>query len=130
MREHEFAVRLALGASRMHLIRQLCTESALLGLGGGAAGLLLSVWSCEWIRWQLGEFPQRISGGSISLHLDLSPDWRIFAYAASVSLFTGIAVGVWPALQASRRDVVTALKQASGGSGTVFKRRNLLLGRR
>jgi len=128
MREHEFAVRLALGASRMHLIRQLCTESVLLGLGGGAAGLLLSVWSCEWIRWQLGEFLQRISGGSMSLHLDLSPDWRIFAYAASVSVFTGIAVGVWPALKASRRDVISALKQASGGTGTVLKRRNLLLG--
>jgi hypothetical protein len=77
---------------------------------------------------QLGEFLQRISGGSISLHLDLSPDWRIFTYAAAVSVLTGVAVGLWPALKASRRDVVTALKQGSGGSVTVFKRRNLLLG--
>jgi predicted lysophospholipase L1 biosynthesis ABC-type transport system permease subunit len=54
--EREFAVRLSLGARRIDLIRQLSTESAVVGLAGGGAGLLLSLWVCEWIRERIGAF--------------------------------------------------------------------------
>jgi predicted permease len=127
-REREFAVRRALGASRLRLVRQLCTESLLVGLFGGGAGLLISLWACSWIGSAVSQFLERISGGSIGLHLDLSPDWRVFLYTLSVSLLTGIAVGLWPALRASSRDVHSGLKQTAGGAVAERRKRNVLMG--
>jgi predicted permease len=126
-REREYAVRRALGAGRLRLVRQLCTESLLLGLSGGALGLLISLWTCSWIGAAMTEFLQRISGGALGLHLDLAPDWRVFLYTLAISLVTGITVGLWPALRASGRDVHSGLKQTVGGSVT-GRKRNLLMG--
>jgi predicted permease len=127
-RQREFAVRRALGAGRLRLVRQLCTESLLLGFGGGALGILVSVWTCSWIGSAITGFLWRISGGSLGVHLDLAPDWRVFLYTLAVSLATGIAVGLWPALRASGRDVHAGLKQTVGGTVTERRKRNLLMG--
>jgi putative ABC transport system permease protein len=127
-REREFAVRLAMGARRARLIRQLCTESLLLGLFGGAAGLLLSLIGCGWIRTAIAAFLQRIGGGQLSLHLDISADWRVLAYSAAISILTGVAVGLWPAVKASRGDLHSTLKQAVYGRVTARRKRSLLIG--
>ncbi len=127
-REREFAVRKALGAGRLQLIRLLCTESVMLGVAGGALGLVISAWSADWIRASIFGILQRISG-NLALSLDVSPDWRIFTYSAALSVLTGILVGVWPAIKASRTDTSAVLKQeGAAGSGRGFwSSRNILL---
>lgn len=123
-REREVAVRLALGASRGRIARLLCAESALLGLGGGAAGLLLSWWLCSWLRdWALTTLA-RVTGGLTGVFLDLSLDGRVLAYTAGLSLAVGVIVGVSPALRAARGDVNAVLKQGTTGTeGPEFWRR-------
>jgi predicted permease len=130
-RDREFAVRLALGARRLQLVRQLCTESAVVGILGGAAGLLFSLWACDWIRTAINSALERMTGGAFGLYLNVAPDWRIFCYTLAVSLATGVAIGIWPAVHASRRDIAAALKLGSGGSEagqrSVWSKRSLLL---
>jgi predicted permease len=130
-RSHELAMRRALGAGRFRLVRQLCTESILLGLLGGAAGLAVSSWACEALRVWLGATVQRLSGGAVSLSLDLTPDWHVFVYTVVVSIATGIAAGIWPALRATSASLESQLKQAGSGGAAVAGRsgrqRNLLL---
>ena len=128
-RERELAVRKALGAGRLQLIRQLCTESVVLGIAGGALGLLLSVWSSDWIRVLILGILQRISAGSLGFSLDVSPDWRVFTYSAALSVLTGILVGVWPAIKASRTDINSVLKQegAFDPQRGFWSSRNILL---
>lgn len=129
-REHEVALRLALGASRTQVVRQLCAESLVLGLLGGVAGLLLSDWTCQWLAAKAVELLKEVANGAIGVTLDLSPDWRVLAGTGALSLITGIAVGVAPALRTSRTAIGSALKQgASGALGDAGMRRsrNLLL---
>ncbi|PWT91475.1 MAG: hypothetical protein C5B56_03780 [Proteobacteria bacterium] len=127
-RQREFAVRRALGAGRLRLVRQLCTESLVIGLCGGALGLLFSAWACSWIAAAIAKFLARISSGALGVHLDLAPDWHVFLYTLAISVITGIAVGLWPALRASGRDVHSGLKQTAGGSTGERRKRNLLMG--
>jgi predicted permease len=130
-REREFAVRLAIGARRLQLVRQLCTESAIVGILGGAAGLLFSLWACDWLRATMNSALERMTGGAFGVYLDVAPDWRIFCYTLAVSLATGVAIGIWPAVHASRRDIAAALKLGSGGSEagqrSLWSKRSLLL---
>ena len=119
-RQKEISVRLALGASRGRIIRQLLTESLLLSLIGGAGGLLFSIWTSKLLWIGLEQFLQRTSKGvgfDLAVGIDLSPDWRVLAYAMALSLFAGLLFGLSPALQFSRPDLTTALKTDSGFGG-------------
>ena len=119
-RQKEISIRLALGASRGRVIRQLLTESLLLSLIGGAGGLLFSVWTSKLLWIGLEQFLQRTSKGfgfDIAVGIDLSPDWRVLAYAMALSLFAGLLFGLSPALQFSRPDLTVALKSEGGFGG-------------
>ncbi len=105
-RRREIAVRLALGASRRRLIRQLLTESFLLALLGGVAGLLATQWT---VRLLPQFFPANDANG-----LDLSVDWRVLLFTLGVSLLTGLLFGLAPALQATRLNLLPALKNEAG----------------
>jgi len=102
IRQRETAIRQALGASRPRLIRQWLTESVVLGIAGGAVGLLLGLWSNRLLISYLQATPL----ASLNLRLD----WRVLIFTFAISIITGIVFGLAPALQASRLDLVTALK--------------------
>jgi len=113
----ETAVRQALGAGRGRLIRQHLTESLLLFVLGGAAGLLLAAWLASLLAAFDPPTPP-----PFNLTFDLSLDGRVLFFTLLVTLMTGLLFGLGPALRASRPDLVTALKDEVGG-GTVRRSR-------
>ena len=115
-RQKEIAVRIALGAGRWRLARQLLTESVTLSLAGGALGLLLAVWATPALA--------RAATGTIPRIEDVGVDRWVLAFTLGISFLTGLFFGVFPALQASRTDVNSVLKEGSrgGGTGTGHKR--------
>ncbi len=125
-RRREIAVRLTAGASRMRVIRQLLTESVLLALLGGALGLLVAVWGIRFLTALLGD---SASGGSF--HAEVN--WHVAAFTAGLSLLTGVLFGLVPALQSTKLDLLTALKEtrwqqprpyhSAAGSGFVGRAR-------
>ena len=111
-RQKEIGVRLCLGATRRRLIRQLLTESFLLAALGGAGGVLLAWWSLDLL---LAGVLTRYDGGEASrLALDLAPDARVLGFSLLISLLSGLAFGLAPALRATRADLVTVLKDEGG----------------
>jgi predicted permease len=112
-RSREFAVRIALGASRQRVIRQVLTESILLGVVGGGIGLLLAAWG---MHTALGLLPDAIPRAE-----EIGIDFRVLAFTVIVSLLAGILFGLAPALKTSQADPHTALKD--GGRGASGKHR-------
>jgi predicted permease len=102
-RTREIAIRLAIGAGRGRIVRQLLTESAVLAVLGGGAGLLLARWATRMLAAYQPPLP-------VALPLDLQADWRVLAFALCVSLVTGALFGLAPAIQATSPDLVSALK--------------------
>jgi predicted permease len=120
-RQKEIAIRAAMGASRTRVLRQMLTESILLSAIGGIAGLVLSIWLTDVLMSMLPEGAPRLG------HIGI--DYRVLTFALGVSALTGILFGIVPALQASKLDVTTALKEG-GRSGEGHRRtsaRSLLL---
>ena len=128
-REREIAVRLALGASRGRIARQLASESLLLAGCGGALGLLASRELAMWLRDWLFTTMSSITGGLVNVFLDLSVDWRVTIYTAVLSIVIGAAVGLWPAMRSARGDANVVLRAGgtSTATGAAWGGRNLLL---
>ena len=121
-RRKEIAIRLSVGASRGRLIRQLLTESVLLALAGGIAGSLLAFWGCSIAYTFLnGVLPANVP----KLALNITPDLSVLGYALALTLGTGLVFGLAPALEASKTDLNTALKEEGPGGG-VGRSRNWL----
>ncbi|MEK6322865.1 MAG: ABC transporter permease [Acidobacteriota bacterium] len=104
-RQREIAVRFALGATRIRLIRQLLTESGLLFLLAAAAGVGLTIWLTRMIS-------KITLPDSVPFALDVKVDWRVLSFTLVLSMFTGLVFGLAPAMAASKADLIPALKDA------------------
>jgi putative ABC transport system permease protein len=102
-RQKEIAVRTALGASRLHIVRQLLTESIVLAVAGGAAGILLATWGVTWVV--------SLSPDTIPRVHEIGIDLRVAGFTLLVSVATGVLFGLVPALHVSRPDLTDALKE-------------------
>jgi len=113
-RTREVAIRSALGASRARIIRQIVTESLLMALLGSAGGLLLGAAALA----VSGSLLHSVftNSNNYTLSMDVSFDWRVFAYATGTAILAGILVGLWPALRAARTDVNVELQEGSRGA--------------
>ena len=107
-RNRELSVRRALGAGRGRLVRQLLTESTVLGVAGGAAGLLLGAWGIELLRSALGDSPRA--------H-DLTLSLPVLAFTAALAVLTGFAIGLVPAITVTRRGAAAGLAEGGRGGG-------------
>jgi len=120
-RQKEVAIRAALGAGRVRIVRQMLTESALLSAIGGALGLLLSLWLIELLI--------SISPPDLPRVSEANLDYRVLVFTCVISIFTGIIFGLVPALQVSKLDVTSSLKEGGRGDESYrrTKSRSLLL---
>ncbi len=117
-RRKEIAVRLAIGATRGRLVRQLVTESVILATLGGALGLTLAWVSIRAVR------ASPPPAGALPVTLDFAVDVRVLAFTFALSVITGVVFGLIPALRASRPDLVPALKDQTSASGDRTRRFN------
>lgn len=116
-REREIAIRTALGANRIRLVRQLLTESALLGLAGGAVGLLIAYWGLNALIALSPEDIPRLD--------QIGIDGRVLGFTLLVSLLTGLVFGLAPAIQASKPDLNESLKESGRSTTAGVERRRV-----
>jgi predicted permease len=107
-RRREIALRLSLGAGRLRVVRQLLAESVLLASLGGALGVMFAIWGMRFLTLLLAN-----GDANFTLHAELN--WHVLAVAAALSILTGVVFGLAPALQATRVDLMPALKEARAG---------------
>jgi predicted permease len=110
-RSHEMSVRVAIGASRWSLARQVLTESVALSVVGALLGLAFAYWGSRLLLLFMTE------GNLFSVTLDLTPDLRVFSLTMSVAILTGILFGIGPAWRCSREDPASALQQNARSLG-------------
>jgi len=113
-RQREIGVRLSLGASRLRLIRQLFTESSLLGVLAGAFALVITWWVLRMLVVQISA-ALPMEWGSLALHVE--PDIHVFAYVFAISLLAGVLFGLAPALESSRPNLSSAIKEEGAKFG-------------
>jgi putative ABC transport system permease protein len=116
-RRREFAIRAAIGAGRGRIVRQLLTESVMLALAGGVAGAGLGILGIRaLLSVNTANLPRVGRDGSMVV-----VDWRVLAFTLLAALITGVLFGLIPALNASRTDLATTLKDAGGRGGSGFR---------
>jgi predicted permease len=116
-RRRELAIRAAIGAGRSRIIRQLLTESVLLSVAGGIAGLAIGLIGIRaLLAINTADLPRLGEKGTL-----IGADWRVLAFTLLISVGTGILFGLIPALQSSRADLSATLKESSGRTGTGFR---------
>ena len=115
-RQREIGIRLAVGAGRARLVRQLVTESLVLALGGGVLGILIAMWGRDSVR-------AFVPATNVPIGFEMPLDARVLGFALLATLFTGILFGLVPALRASRVDLLPALRD---GVATGFAHRSRL----
>ena len=108
MRSQEFAVRAALGASRLRLLQPLIVESLLVSAAGGVLGILVAAWADDWMTSQLS------ANGVVAIVVSL--DWRVLTFAIIISMLTGLVFGLVPGIVLSQIRVSDALKTGSRGN--------------
>ena len=114
-RQREIALRMALGAGRLRVVRQLLTESALLALAGGGFGTLLAFWGS-------GSLVNLMSRAQSPIQLSVRPDARVLAFTALVSFFAAIVFGLAPAWRTSRLELAQAVKDSTQGAISARRR--------
>ena len=124
-REREIAIRLSIGAGRARLIRQLLAEALLLAGAGGLFGITFALWG----RDALLALIVNVGSSPVPPDLNTTLDWRVLAFSALVSMITGVACGVLPALRVTRVAVAESLKEQSRAVGAEGGRRGLALGK-
>jgi predicted permease len=117
-RSKEMAVRIALGAGRLRIVRQLLTEAMLIGILGGGLGLILTILGAQWLQSAFS-FNEEVKV------LGMTVDWMVLTFTAVISVGSATLFGVAPALQAGKPDVYMALKDESGRSSAGMKRGRL-----
>jgi predicted permease len=118
-RQREMAVRLALGAGRARIWRQLLTESVMLSVAGGALGILFAHWCIRVIVSFLSSTSNR------GFPFTITPDWRVLLFVLGASVLTGVFFGLAPAFRSTRIDLTPALKDSLGGAAGRTRRVNL-----
>ncbi len=115
-RQREMAVRLAMGASRSRMIRQLLTESMILSLVSGVVGVLTAMTALHFVQFLPARIPRLA---------EVQVDWTVLAFALLVSLLAGLGFGLVPALQSSKAEIAVAIREGARGSGTSGKTNRL-----
>ena len=115
-RQREVAVRLALGASRARMIRQMLTESVILSLVSGVVGVLTAIGALHFVQFLPVQIPRLA---------EVRVDWTVLSFALLVSLLAGLGFGLVPALQSSKAEIAAAIREGARGSGTSGKTNRL-----